>query len=274
MKSVIRPFPPFPTLMGLVGVTLCALLIAGCEPDTVAGGSVGTGNPTEITLSFTQNDVPVAVTGNLRVYSGRHIPISGFDSLPLAEFPLSNAYDFKLEAALLAQALTTSSKAKDSVFPDSVWEPVSLTVSGESLGGIDFRFAYHVKTGVFSERGPDGGAFGGKGFSGKVRIPLSEYVDYSGNLTFPPELMLDSVNYLRHTLFIRGTNHRAEATAGRFTFSRLPRGRYEILMVSLHSERPITNPPAPVPLFSLDRILDTDTSATYMRRNVAETVTP
>ena len=76
-----------------------ARLRPGVRPlrhETVAGSSVTTGNPTEIQVSFTGENGPVALTGRVDVYGATQVPIPGFNPDPLASFDVADKQDFRL----------------------------------------------------------------------------------------------------------------------------------------------------------------------------------
>src|SRR5688500_10651071 len=73
-----RKAAPWAVLVG------CALALVRCGNEEVAGSSVTTGNPTEIQVSFTGENGPVAIAGRVEIYAATQIPIPGFRPEPLA----------------------------------------------------------------------------------------------------------------------------------------------------------------------------------------------
>jgi hypothetical protein len=198
---------------------LAAVLALSCCDFMVAGTSVGTGNPTEISVAFkNDSDASAPVTGTLSVYASTQIPVPGFSPAPLLTVPL----DRSLQASLNSDDFQS--------VPDSLWPKTSvvngvykfnMVVSGETQGAILKGFSWRKADKDFVLRAEDKDAVIHDKLA-TIRGAVSPLVEYKGMIT-------DSANLNKlwdYYLFIYGTGFSAKAENGVFKLPNLPSGKH------------------------------------------------
>jgi hypothetical protein len=219
-----RRLPSYLSTAALCGVA-AALALAGCE-DRVAGTSVGTGNPTEIQVSFRDDaDAAVPITGTMKVYASTQVTVSGYDPDPLLTVSLAGAS----KAALKADDFTS--------LHDSLWTAGSIqgaarkfnvVVMGAANGGVLMGFAYLKDKGAFELRAEDTKPVWDE--SGKVaaiRGRIKGLAEFKGAIDTTK--LSGSLDY---QLFIYGTGFTSPVVGGTFSFPKLPEGQYQSFLIS------------------------------------------
>ena len=211
--------------LALCGLAV-AFALARCETQ-VAGTSVGTGNPTEIQVSFKNDSGSMAVTGPLSVYASTQIPVPGFSPGPMVSLPVTGT----THATLTVQALATLA---DSLWPKTSVEnglyKFNIVVTGENHGVILKGLSFKKKDGVFVLRDEDSKS-PRTGTVAAVEGAMTPLVLYQG--VFDSTTM--SANWDYH-LFLYGTGFTGKGDGGRFTIPKLPFGQYESHMVLIPSK--------------------------------------
>lgn len=218
------PRTPSPvTRFALAGVA-AALALAGCE-EQVAGTSVGTGNPTEIQVSFRDDaDAAVALTGTLKVYASTQVTVQGYRPEPLISIPVEGsgatlkAGDF----AALHDSLWPAGSAQGAA------RKFNVVVLGADMGGVLSGFAYLKDKGAFELRAEDTKpAWDASGKSASIRGRIKGLVEFTGGV--------DTTTFssaLDYHMFMYGTGFTTPIVSGRFTFPKLPDGRYQAFILS------------------------------------------
>ena len=196
-----------------------------CEMQT-AGSSVGTGNPTEIKISFTGGSGPAALKGRVDIFAATQIPVPGYRPEPLASIPVDGAMELILRAEILA-GIPDSLWPKSSASGDSLYR-FNLVVAGDSQGVVLRGLDYRRRSGEFALTAPDLKAKQESGGRWLLDAAMAKLVDAGARID--PEI-LDPTK--KHYLFLAGTNLFALADSGRFEFKSIPEGSYEMSFLSL-----------------------------------------
>lgn len=125
----------------------CALVFARCDAGPLAGSSVTTGNPTEIQVSFTDENGPVALAGRVDVYGSTQVPVPGFDSEPLASVEVSGQKDVILKPGHFT-AIPDTMWPEGSLEGDSLAH-FNLVITGDGKGAILRDMTWRRKAGEF-----------------------------------------------------------------------------------------------------------------------------
>jgi hypothetical protein len=203
----------------------CALAFARCDHETLAGSSVTTGNPTEIQVSFTGENGPVALSGRVDVYGATQVPIPGFSPDPLASFEVADQQDFRLASEDFAS------------IPDSLW-PVgslegdslahfNLVITGEGQGAIVRNLTLRKKAGEFVVGVASTLAARTKDIA-RMEVGLGVLSEHQAFID-PENLPANRLNYL----FVKGTGFAAREEGGTFRFATLPEGDHTASFISL-----------------------------------------
>ncbi len=207
-------------IAGMAGVVLI-LMGLGCDMQT-AGTSVGTGNPTEIQVAFTQDVAGTPLSGRLELYATTQIPVPGFHPSPLATVAFSHAD----KVAITSDALKN---VADSLWPagsvegDSIYH-FNLVVMGDSAGAVVRDFGWNKLS---------------KGFTvvtGALRSGDVEAISVGLKPWAPAAVRIDSAELSPNKdnyLFLYGTGFSARGVGGRFDFSALPPGAQNAYLISL-----------------------------------------
>lgn len=213
----------FPSL-SLPKALLCAVAaaLAGCG-DRVAGTSVGTGNPTEIAISFRDEaGAVVPVTGSIHVYAATQIPT--FASAPLFSVDVNAATSGSIGTQALAGVA-------DSLWAEGSTEGASrkfnLVVQGQDQGVILKGFTWRKDEGRFGLRSEDGDAIR-NGNRATIKGGLTPLVTLSGSVD-----TLDFYSKWDYHLFVYGTGFTSKIENGRFSLVNIPRGEYTSHMILL-----------------------------------------
>ncbi len=200
---------------------LCGLAVAfafpGCDMQT-AGTSVGTGNPTEIEVSFKNDSGSVPITGTMAVYASTQIPVLGFSPEPLITLSVTGSDHASLKAnvfASLADTLWPKSSIENGIYHFNV------AVIGDSQGTILKGLSFRKSDGCFVLSGADATAPKVE-VKGVLNGNLTPLIVYQGSLdTTKTDPLWD------YHLFVYGTGFTSKSEHGRFTIQKLPLGQYE-----------------------------------------------
>jgi hypothetical protein len=194
-----------------------AFALMSCE-DRVAGTSVGTGNPTEIQVSFKNDSGSVPITGTMNVYASTQIPVAGFSPQPLLSVPVSGA----AQAALKADAFKA--------LHDSLWPKTSIVngeyrfnvvVTGENHGTIMKGLAFRKDKMDFVLRAEDSTA----PQTDRVATVMGAMMPL---VTFQGVLDTNKMSAVwEYHLFLYGTGYSGKSEGGRFSIPKFPIGKYE-----------------------------------------------
>ena len=223
MKNKIQNFRSL-VLNYVLGGLAIALTLWSCDTQ-VAGSSVGTGNPTEIKIGFTQDGAATAITGTMDVYASTQIPVPGFSPNPILSIPVTSAKDATVSAQALA-AMADSLWPSTSIEGDTLYH-FNLVVSGATQGTILKSFGLRKGKKDFVPRVEDAGA-----------KKVGDGLEIGAALTALVEVkaVIDSTA-LSPTrddyLFLYGTGYTAKGISGQFKFVGLPKGDYETYLLSL-----------------------------------------
>lgn len=213
----------FPHKTALVAFA-AALAFWNCEQQ-MAGSSVGTGNPTEIEVAFTDDGGSLPLTGRMEVFASTQIPVPGFSHGPLISKSLSDQTHMNLSAADF-QALQDSLWPKSSIEGESTFR-FNVVVTGDSLGAVLKGLGFEKKSGTFSLRAEDSMTVRNENTAvvRGVVAPLVEIRARMDKESLHPEK--------NHFLFVYGTSFYALGDTGLFVFPKLPLGEYEGFMLSI-----------------------------------------
>ncbi len=213
----------------LLKAALCAvsaaLLWVGCE-DQVAGTSVGTGNPTEIQVSFRDDsDMAVAVTGTLDVYASTQIPVSGYRPAPLISIPLASVNRASIKVAAF-KALADSLWPKGS--QDNGKYLFNLVVKGDTRGAVLRGFSFRKSNSDFLLRVEDGKVSVDAGGAAAIKGAVHPMVAFGGTV--------DTTTFsevLDYHIFLYGTGFTAKIEHGSFSLPKMPDGNYDAFLLPL-----------------------------------------
>jgi hypothetical protein len=227
----------------------------------VAGTSVGTGNPTEIAISFKNDSGSVPVTGSLSVYASTQIPLPGLRTEPLLTVAVSGGTHATLNAESfhgLADSLWPKTSIRDGAYL------FNLVISDAKAGAILRGFSYRKSRNDFVPREEDSLA------SGSIRMGVT------GTLTplVPVTCTVDDrmLNGLKdHFVFLYGTGYIAQSDSGKFTFPALPKGMHHAYLLSITREDTGgVLAPSKVRIYGLNLDLDSDSSTALTRTQVLD----
>jgi hypothetical protein len=191
--------------------------LMSCE-DRVAGTSVGTGNPTEIQVSFKNDSGSVPITGMMNVYASTQIPVEGFSPQPLLSVPVSASAEASLTAAAF-DAIADTLWPKTSVEAGSY--RFNVVVTGENHGTIMKGLAFRKKEGDFVLRAEDAKA----PMTGKMATVTGSMTPL---VTFQGVLDTNKMSAVwEYHLFLYGTGYSGKSEGGRFSIPKFPIGKYE-----------------------------------------------
>lgn len=204
---------------------VAALALAGCE-DRVAGTSVGTGNPTEIQVSFRDDaDAAVSLTGTMKIYASTQVTVSGYDPDPLFSIPVPASSKAALKAGDFA-SLHDSLWPAGSVQADA--RKFNVVILGGDHGGVLTGFAYLKDKGAFELRAEDTKpVWDASGRSAAIRGRIKSLVEFKGAIDTTK--LSGSLDY---QLFMYGTGFTAPVLGGTFSFPKLPEGQYQAFLIS------------------------------------------
>lgn len=223
----------------------CGLALVRCGGDRVAGSSVTTGNPTEIQVSFTGENGPVALAGRVEIYAATQVPVPGFRPAPLARREVDGK-SFTLTASLFEG------------IADSLWPPGSLegdslarfnlAITGGSQGAILRNLAFRLKEGGFTLE--EGIGTEGAGGAVSLKAGLTNLVEYKAFID-PGSLESARHNYL----FLLGTGYAAKSDSGKFTFPAIPAGSHPLSFLTLPDRQFNTGKEDTAEVFGVDKPL-------------------
>lgn len=202
-----------------------ALAPAGCA-NRVAGTSVGTGNPTEIQVSFRDDaDAAVLITGTMKVYASTQVTVSGYDPDPLFTVSVAGASRAALKAGDFASL-------NDSLWPagsvQGAARKFNVVVLGAGNGGVLTGFAYLKEKGAFELRAEDTKpVWDASGKSAVIHGRIKGLVEFKGAVD--TSTLSGSLDY---HLFMYGTGFTAPVVGGTFSFPKLPEGQYQAFLIS------------------------------------------
>ena len=218
--SVTKP----PLWMVAFGLIASVLMLACCE-DQVAGTSVGTGNPTEIQVSFRDDsDRAVSLTGALRIYASTQVPVSGYRPEPLLTVPLSGSVSASLKPVHFS-GLTDSLWPQGSISEGVLW--FNVVILGADRGAILSGLGYRKATADFIVKAQTEVSLGQTGIATR-RLRVAPLVAFRGSVdtaAFSPAL--------DYHLFLYGTGFTAKVNHGAFEIPGMPDGSYQAFLLSL-----------------------------------------
>ncbi|MDB5105494.1 MAG: hypothetical protein JWP91_3183 [Fibrobacteres bacterium] len=195
-----------------------------CDMQT-AGTSVGTGNPTEIIVSFQGDSGSESINGTMDVYAYTQIPVPGFSPEPLVRVGIAGAMHAALKAATF-QALADSLWPKTSI-EDGAYR-FNVVVTGEHSGSILKGFSFRRKTGDFVLRAEDAKKALRNENVATVWGAMAPLAAFECSID-PGSLIAQKDHYL----FLYGTGFQVKGDSGRFVFPAMPKAAYQVSMVSL-----------------------------------------
>lgn len=194
-----------------------AIVVVCCD-DQVAGTSVGTGNPTEIQVSFrNDSDAAVALTGSIRVYASTQIPVGGFLPAPLLTIPVDGGNHAGLKADAF-KSLADSNWPKGSI-ENGIYK-FNLVVTGQTSGTVLHGFSLNKIKGEFQLRPQDSALVVHENVA-TIKGGLAPLITLSGNV----DTTTFNAKWYYH-LFIYGTGFTAKIEHGEFAIENIPTGQY------------------------------------------------
>ena len=206
---------------------IAAAALACCD-DQVAGTSVGTGNPTEIQVSFrNDSDMAVAITGTMKVYASTQIPVEGFAPQPLLTIPVNGGNHAGLKAVALISLA-------DSLWPNGSIENGSykfnVVVTGQNSGTVLQGFSLNKVKGEFQLRTEDSSVVTYAKVA-TLKGSLAELVTLSGAL----DTTSFNAKWYYH-LFVYGTGFSAKIENGKFAIANIPKAQYVSHLILIPSK--------------------------------------
>lgn len=223
----------------------CALLSA-CSQDApdqkMAGTSVGTGNPTEIKLSFTKDGLETPVSGRLEIFLADQNPV--FDSLPFAAFAVSEEAGRLLVGGDLADSLEKKIARGGKALPGQ--NPAALTVNAF------FRASTGLEGGItlslVLDTGKNGASAPGRDEAAKSALRVGPLLRARGQVG-SSVAEADEAH-----VFVPGSPFKSLVDTGRFEIAGIPQGEFPLaLSVTVRSE---TDSLHQISLSKLDRKLN------------------
>jgi hypothetical protein len=223
----MNPFRNIPglsiTLKTALGGLAAALALNCCDTQ-VAGTSVGTGNPTEIQVSFKNDSGSVSINGSLDVYAATQIPVPGYSPVALIH----------IDVAGTTQAIFGADAFKS--IADTLWPKGSIEkgnyhfnviISDGKHGTILRGFAFRKGKSDFVLRDEDKDA---------PRDGNRAAIEGTVTPMVPMICSLDTAKISPkkdHYLFLYGTGFIAKGDSGKFQFASVPKGSHNVFLLSL-----------------------------------------
>jgi hypothetical protein len=251
MDSLIQDLPPSSFRMRAWCALTAACAFFACEMQT-AGTSVGTGNPTEIEVTFKNDSGSVPIHGVMNVYASTQIPVPGIAADPLVSVPVTDA-DHAVLAADGFDAVADSLWPRTSV--DNGECAFNVVVTGEKSGAVLKGFAYRKATHDFVLRAEDANALRHEQ-TATVVGPMSPLVELACSMDttrFSP--------YQNYFLFFYGTGFRSRNESGHFIFPAIPAGAYQGFLIGIpNPEQPTEGTLDSLSVYEVDREIETGES--------------
>jgi hypothetical protein len=189
----------------------------------ITSTSVSVGNPSGILVKFRDQGFPTNLSCQARIYAATQVPIHGFQSEPLAAFPLSAVGEFLLGFREM-ESIPDSLWSVGSIEGDSIVK-FNIVLDGTESGAVVQGLIYHKRNRAFSMNGE----ISAPTMNSLLTVNAAIVPMASTHVGLPEDTLASDQD---HYLFIPGTGYYSAGHGSEFNLI-LPQGVYNAALLSL-----------------------------------------